>query len=73
MDQNQPVRGAPPPEWIDAVARGETDLAAGRTVPAEALLAALNEANDRMMARHREASDAPLPMVRLSAAAADDI
>lgn len=41
----------PPPEWIEAIDRAEADLAAGRTVPVDDVLAELQKIEDEMRDR----------------------
>ena len=59
MDQNHDTPRPPPAGWLEAIERGEADLAAGRTVPASSVLAELMADNERMSARlAKKATDA---------------
>lgn len=46
MDEITSFEG--PPEWLDAVARGRADVATGRVVPIDAVIAKVREARDRL-------------------------
>jgi hypothetical protein len=47
MDQTAKPDGAPP-EWIEAIDRAKADLAAGRTMPVDDVLAELQKIEDEM-------------------------
>ncbi len=49
-DQDDTPR-TPPAHWLEALERSEADVAAGRTVPLEPVLARLRESIERMEAR----------------------
>lgn len=53
MDHNDAPRPIPA-GWLEALERSEADLAAGRTVPLEPVLARLRESIRRMEARQAE-------------------
>jgi len=44
-------RTAAPPEWLEALAKTETDLAAGRIVPGEEIMRELRESLARLEAK----------------------
>ena len=51
MDENE---GRPPPqEWIDALARADADVAAGRVVDGAAILERMRATAERLEARKR--------------------
>ena len=60
-----PTRGrSAPAEWLEAIAEGEADLAAGRIVPGEQVMRELREALARMEAGDSEHALPVLPHLR---------
>lgn len=51
-----------PAEWIEALAESEADIAAGRIVPLEPVLARMQESIDRMEARRAARAKQPVPI-----------
>jgi predicted transcriptional regulator len=54
-------RSAAPTEWLEAIAEGEADLAAGRVVPGDAIMHELRESLARLEARSEEPTPPEAP------------
>lgn len=50
-DDSYDTSRKPPQDWLDAIARSEADLAAGRVVPGEAVLRRVRESINRTEVR----------------------
>ncbi len=61
MQDHTPRPQTVPTQWIDALARADEDVAAGRTVPASVVHAVLDESLARLCGRATKAEDEPAP------------
>ncbi len=62
MDDEDDTPRPPPARWVESLKRAEEDLAAGRTVPLDAVLRRMEESLQRLRARSPLPGEAAPPL-----------